>query len=184
MKISDQQMLAIWRRVHRLEPARSDCSIETFEGYDLDAAMQLDMRQWYLQLLDTAETRYLELSDVASQLSLTALADGVWQIALPADVRRLIAMQIDGCAQQTIVTNVADAQRQITLNTNRYSRAGLCAPVAVAQGRTVTLFCKTATGEAPQLLRVQAVTDPGDEWYVFDESALSLIPNTPDYLNE
>lgn len=175
-------MLALWRRVHRLEPARSDCSIEVFEGYDVAAAMRLDMRQWYLGLLDSAEVRYLVTDDITDQLTLTRVADGVWQMTLPVDVRRLITLRVSGCPRATVVQTANE--RAVVLNTNRLVRSGTANPVAVADGKEITLYCKTADGTAPAIVGTQAVVDPGDEWYVFDEAALSLIPNTPDYLNE
>jgi hypothetical protein len=31
------------------------------------------------------------------------------------------------------------------------------------------------------IVSAMAVTDPGDEWYIFNESALSLIPKADNY---
>jgi hypothetical protein len=176
MKLTDQQMLALWRRSRRLEPARSDCSIEVFDGYETEAALTLEMRQWYLDLLDNADLKYLELSDIATQLKFSPTASGAWQAELPLSTRRIIALQISGCAHRTIVSSVVEAERQITLNTNPYSRSGLTRPVAYVVGRTLSLFCKTDDGVCPTITAASAVVDPGDELYIFNDSALTLLP--------
>jgi hypothetical protein len=176
MKLTDAQMLALWRRAQNLEPERSDCSIEVFEGYDITSALNTAMRQWYLNLLDTAPLQYLQTTDISTQINLKQIATGVWQCSLNANVRRLISLQIEGCTHTTTIINHDNAQREIALNTNRYSRRGTANPAAVQQGKTITLYCKTSDGAAPAIAGATAIVDPGDEWYVFDESALSLIP--------
>lgn len=176
MKLTDTQMLALWRRAQNLEAARNDCSIEVFEGYDIASALNTAMRQWYLNLLDTAPLQYLQTTDITSQINLTNIAPGVWQFTLGESVRRLISLQISGCTHATSILPADAAQRQIALSTNRYSCAGTANPVATQLNRTITLLCRTADGKAPTILSSVAVVDPGDEWYVFDESALSLIP--------
>lgn len=178
MKLTDQQMLAMWREAKGLEPMRSDCSIETFDGYDITSAMMVEMRQWYLQLLDTAELRYLELSDITDSLKLKPVANGVWQFSIPTDTRRIITLQINGCKHLTPVQSRAESLREIELNRNRYSRSTAENPLAVITGRIVTLYCATDDGQAPEIIGSQAVVDPGDEWYVMNESALTLLPTS------
>lgn len=178
MKLTDAQMMTLWRRAQGLEAARSDCSIEVFEGYDISSSLITAMRQWYLNLLDTAPLQHLQTTDISSQIILTNIAAGVWQFTLASDVRRLISMQIEGCSHATNILSYDEAQRQIALCTNRYSRNGIANPLAVRQGSVVTLYCRTSNGEQPVITSSIAVTDPGDEWYIFNESALSLIPKT------
>jgi hypothetical protein len=181
MKLTDAQMLALWRRAQGLEAERSDCSVEVFEGYDIASALSTAMRQWYLNLLDTAPLQYLVCTDISTQITLTNIADGVWQFSLGAEVRRLISLQIEGCTHPSNIQTYDNAQREFALNTNRYSRRGTANPAAVQLGTTVTLYCRTATGNAPVIVSAMAVTDPGDEWYIFNESALSLIPKADNY---
>ena len=184
MRLTDQQMLTLWRRACRLESARSDCSIDEYDGYNITAAMMMDMRLWYLNLLDTAELRHLVLTDITAKLKIKQAADGVWCFSLPTDTRRLVSIHVEGCAHTIVVINADDAQRLITLNSNRYSRSGMTNPVAILRGREVTLYCNTADGNAPTISSTQAVEDPGDEYYDLNESALSLIPKNISYINE
>ena len=177
MKLTDQQMLNLWRQANNLETARNDCSIEVFEGFDYSAAIITAMRQWYLTLLDTAPLQYLQTSDITSQIALTSIGNGVWQFELGADVRRLIAIQIEGCAHLTNILTFETAKNQIALNTNRLIRSGINNPLAYKQGNKITIYCRTTNNSTPKITSTIAITGPGDEWYIFNESAISLIPH-------
>lgn len=184
MKLTEQQMLAHWRRHRGLVPERSGCSIEVFDNIDLTARLHLEMRQWYLNLLDHGDLRHLMLHDVCGRLTLSGGKDGVYRLALPVDVRRLISLIVEG-AEATPVTvatlEKSDARRDI-LNRNIFSRSGRHRPTAVADedGRGVTLFCRD--GRRPLvILSAMAVTDPGEETYEMDESALNLLYKHTDY---
>ena len=182
MTLTHAQMLALWRRAAGLEESRSDCSIEQFGGLDSDAAIATAMRQWYLNLLDTAPLRHLQLTDIAAGLQLKADSEvpGKYSIQLPANVRRACSLVLVGSVLSVPILesgSVAspDMARLAALQANPFSRAGALRPVAVRSGSTVTLF--SASQAVPVLSRLWAVVDPGDETYVMDESALSLLPN-------
>ena len=180
MTLTDAQMLGHWRRHRGLEDARADCSIELFEGMDINTALRVEMRQWYLNLLDTAPLRYLQLTDISSRLTFTPTATaGVWTAALPVDVRRLITLTLEGAAPAD-VEEANPTGRRAVLNSNPYVRACRHRPtVTVSADRTVTVVCNTL--HLPPVIAAMAVVDPGDELYTFDESALSLITKTEQY---
>lgn len=173
MRLTSEQMLALWRRAQGYEAARTDCAVEIFEGQDLTAQWLTAMRNWYLELLDTGDLRYLTLTDIAPRLAFAPAAPGgVWTAHLPVDVRRVVSLQVAGAQMPTVIGTDA---RRMALNANRYGRSSQLMPTAAVTGRDLTLWCCTDNGYQPQITNVMAVTDPGEDFYDFDESALSLI---------
>ena len=67
MTLSHEQMLAQWKMRHYLEPVRSDSEVSRSNVVNVDYMLSLEMRDWYLELLDKGELRYLELTDIASE---------------------------------------------------------------------------------------------------------------------
>lgn len=132
------------------------------------------MRQWYLDLLDNGDLKYLIKKDIASRLTPKRVGDGVWRITLPYDVRRLVTLEISGAeAPVALMAPGSDPRREV-LNSNPYSRSGQTQPTAVvAADGTLTLYCKMS--DTPVISRALAVVDPGDEEYELDESALKLL---------
>lgn len=181
MTLTHTQMLALWRRAAGMEESRSDCSIEQFEGLDLDAALATAMRQWYLRLLDTADLRHLVITDISSRLSLTRTAPGVWQAQLPVDVRRVLTVETaSALCPLSVIDGASDKpehQRSLALQANPFSRAGSLCPLASLTADVLTIYCMPDSETPPSLRRVAAVIDPGDEIYEFNESALGLLPN-------
>lgn len=57
--LSSQQMLQTWRDCAGLEPLSADCSIERFDGIDINSRLTRLMRQWYLALLDSAAPEFV-----------------------------------------------------------------------------------------------------------------------------
>ena len=52
---SRSEMLQIWRRCAGLEPSASSCTVERFDGIDVDTRLEGLMRLWYLALLDEGD---------------------------------------------------------------------------------------------------------------------------------
>lgn len=44
LRLTSEQMLRTWREIAGLEPLNTDCSIERFDGIDLDSVIRLRMR--------------------------------------------------------------------------------------------------------------------------------------------
>lgn len=177
MRLTDTQMLAHWRRHRGLESLRSDCSVELFDGVDAGEVLRMEMRAWYLDLLDNAPLRFLSTTDIASRLSFAPASAGVWRASLPPDVRRLVAITVKGADAPVPVLAAGSDPRRESLNANPFSRSGPRHPSAFSHpDRTVTLCCASAT--MPEIVACSAIVDPGDETYQFDESALGLLYNT------
>lgn len=172
MRLSFDSMMSQWRSARGLDPERSDSSVEVFEGAGVAGRLATEMRQWYLHLLDTAPLRYLVLTDIAAKLQPCGDSDGTFSTyTLPRDVRRVIDVTIEGFGRPVPVTDGADST-WAGVTGNPYVRGNALGPRAFVSVDTLTVISDTP----PVLTRVRAVTDPGDEEYIFDESALSLIP--------
>ncbi|MDO5394447.1 MAG: hypothetical protein Q4F07_00625 [Bacteroidales bacterium] len=175
MRLTSEQMLGHWRRYRRLDPERADCSIELFDGINTDIRLAMEMRSWYLELLDNGDLRHLVLTDIAPRLKLTSVYSGVWQCRLPADVRRVAGISLAGAASEIVPVCGDPGNRFKTLCTNRYSRPDTAFPAAhISDSGLMTLYC-AGTASAPVPEAVMAVVDPGDEEYVFNDSALALL---------
>lgn len=174
MILTHTQMLAQWRRAMGFETDRTDCTIESTEGIDTTAAHATAMRRWYVQLLDSGPLTALITHDVASRVSATSCGSGTWALNLPPDVRRIISITTE--TSDGPVPVLAD---DTVLPSNPYLRGCAQRPIAVARGREVLIYCTSA----PAITSVRAVTDPGDEAYEMDESALQLLPRSDPFDN-
>lgn len=163
-------MLGHWRSARGLEPERGDCSVEIFDGADVTARLATEMRQWYLNLLDTAPLRYLTLTDIAAKVHpVVTEIQGLWTAHLPRDVRRTVSLLLEGAPAPA---PVLAADRLPGRVYNPYVRGCDAAPRAFAVDGILYIY----SSRMPVLKALTAVIDPGDEEYVFDESALGLIP--------
>lgn len=179
MKLTDKQMLDHWRESRGFVSAHSGCSMELFDYTDLKQRLNVEMRQWYLHLLDHGDLRYIVLHDVAERLTLTGDLGGIWHARLPVDVRRLVSLTVSGAEVPVTVASAGSDVRRDTLNRNRFARSGRHRPTAfVNDDGTLTLFCRDAVTK-PVILSAMAVVDPGDETYELDESALKLLYDIP-----
>jgi len=165
-------MLGRWMLHCGFEPLRADAAVVRADGIDLEKLMAQRMRQWYLDLLDTAPVELLETDDIAGNLTVTVLADGSGLIMLPEECRRLLSIRLEGWTRNAAIVSAgsAAARRQCNLMT----RAGASCPVAVADGREIRLFSPVA-GRATVASAI-AVMRPEPDIYRLDERALALIP--------
>lgn len=172
MKLSHESMMSHWRSARGLDPERSDSSVEVFEGAGAAGRLATEVRQWYLRLLDTAPLRYLVLTDIASKLVRQGDGDGpFYSYSLPHGTRRLIDVTLEGSGRPVAIADSADGTWAGIMG-NPYVRGNACGPRAFSNGTTLTIVSDTP----PVPVSVRAVVDTGDEEYIFDESALNLIP--------
>lgn len=174
MILTHNQMLALWRRAQGFETERLDCTIEATEGIDTAAAHATAMRRWYLNLLDSGPLTAVVTHDVATKVAVSACGPGVWMLKVPADVRRTVSVATAKSAGPVPV--LAD---DTSLPDNPFLRGCSFRPIAVKHGRDILLYCQ----ERPELTSLRAVTDPGDDAYELDESALQLLPSSDPFEN-
>lgn len=166
LTLTAAEMLARWRLLKAIEPARLDCSVERTDGIDLDAYLSAEMRRWYLDLLDHAPASLLAPANIASRASVRDCGTHAF-VRLPAGCRRVLAVRLAGWP--LAVSPVADSPAARRAATNPYTSAPVA--VAVDSGRGLV----TSPGSSIELLL--AAFDSGPESYSFDE--LALNPESP-----
>lgn len=177
--LTHEEMLAQWKLRRALLPLRLDCEVTRRDTVDVDRLAALEMRDWYLRLLDTAPVELTGVTDLAGEVAVTAVDDGTATVVLPPGCRRVVSVEMEGWERPATV--VADPASPVArLQTSRYSRGGAARPVAVVEGDTLRLY--TPVNASARLVSLKCVTEPADGSYRMDERALSLItpyPSTP-----
>ena len=166
-------MLRLWRIAAGLEPLRADCTVEIIEGIDTDAMIRHHMRAWYLKLLDTAPVQLLPVADIAPDLHLAHAPGGAATATLPSRARRLIDIRLSSWMQPAIPH--ADPAATLRLAVNPYCAPGPHSPACTATGRHLLLT--PARADTDTVVRAMAVTDPGPDAYILDETLLHTIPD-------
>lgn len=173
MKLSTEEMLYQWRLRRALLPMREDCAVTRYDGIDIDPLLRLQMRDWYLNLLDTAPVELLTLTDIAADITTSRDSSGITTVKLPERCRRIIEFRLEEWERPaTIITNPNSPEA--ILQSNPYSRGRSCLPVVVKHNNLLYLY--SAETENPVIATALAVMLPDDGTYELDERALSLIP--------
>ncbi|MDE6397486.1 MAG: hypothetical protein K2K84_09455 [Muribaculaceae bacterium] len=172
--LSDNQMLGKWRRGALLEPALADCSVERFDGLQVDPVLRQAMRTWYLGLLREGNPAMLKVTDISDRAGLRPEGTGRWRVTVPADTVRILELTIEGqpWPVRTLDVNRETDRRAIAALGNRYCRMSFTAVIGADRQWTLT----GPPLESPGIASCRAITDPGDEIYVLDERLLDEIP--------
>lgn len=170
-RLTSDEMLQIWRERAGLEPINTDCSIERFDGIDLNAMIRQRMRQWYLAMLDEGRPEYLGTPSEAAEL-FTVTPDG--RITADGTVRRTMTLQLSSWKRPAAVKDIADIAGLVPLEANLYSAAGEMSPLAWRESSGIIRVTPCTTSDA--ITSALAYTDPGEDLYILDERGLSTIP--------
>lgn len=168
---SKAQMLAIWRGALGLDTAYAECSIEQFDGLNVNDLIAQRMRQWYLNLLDTAAPALLPTADIAARCTRVARPNNAAAITLPDDCRRVV--HVRAASWPVAIAPTADTARAALLG-HPFAAPTARRPLAIATLRSI-LIAPCAPADAIEVL---AVVDPGEQFYTLDESLLATIPST------
>lgn len=165
-------MLALWRQLRYNEPIRNDAAVTRVDGVDRDRLHQVEMRNWYLNLLATGDLRYLKISDIATQVAVTSMGDGTGRVLLPEKCVRPLWVMLEGWdrAARVVEPDTLEAEMQL----NEFSRGGTVEPVAVHYPGQLRLY-SLVEGETQKLTALRCVMEPEDGVYEMDESALESI---------
>lgn len=163
-------MLRLWRQSAGLEHLNSECSVERFDGIDLDAIIAARMRLWYLALLDEGSPNLIgKPVDATALLSIT---DG--RVMADTSVRRISSLRLSSWERPAEVVDGAAIAGRLGLQDNPYSAAGAVSPIAWRDsGGTVRV---APCGSDDYITEAYAWLDPGDDQYILDERALATIP--------
>ncbi len=179
--LSKAQMLKRCRTAGGLEPLRADCSIELTEGIDADAMLELRLRKWYLDLLDTGPRELVAADNISAMVSVSAVSEGEAGGALlnmPAMCRRVFDVKLRGWCKAVEVLPASEYDRVLSCQLNPFTAATVERPVAIAlpgntSGAAPQVMAWPA-GAAPQAVTVTAAIDPGEDYYTLDERALPV----------
>lgn len=171
MTYSHSEMLAIWRGALGLDTAYAECSIEQFDGLNVNDLIAQRMRQWYLNLLDTADSALLPTADIAARCTRVARPSNATAITLPDDCRRVV--HVRAASWPVAIAPTADTARAALLG-HPFAAPTARRPLAIATLRSI-LIAPCAPADAIEVL---AVVDPGEQLYTLDESLLATIPST------
>lgn len=171
VRLSPEEMLRIWKLRRYHEPLRADCEVTRTDGLDLDRLQTMEMREWYLKLLDTAETGLLEVTDIAKDVALKRRRDGSATITLPEECRRVIEVSLEGWHQPARLTT--PGSRLASLQQSEFSRGGAAEPVAVMHTGYIHLY--SPTPETAAISTLKCIREPLNGEYVMDELLLKTI---------
>lgn len=175
LTLTKAQMLAQWKQRRWLEPLRADCRIRRSDGADLDAYAEMEMRQWYLELLATAPVEMLAVTDLTLSATVRRAGEGRLVIDLPASAVRVVKVRVAGWQRDAEIT--ADPHSPLALRqANRFACGGVEHPVAVHSGRRLELFSAESSKALPGVEALWIIADTGPDSYTFDERAWGLLP--------
>ena len=174
--LTHQQMLQTWRRCAGLEPSVTGCTIERFDGVDIDRRLSEMMRQWYLGLLDSGDPSMAgEATDAGSLVTAVAEDDGCTaRLRCDASVRRLCSVRLTDWQREASVVDEVDAARRLELQANRFSRAGNAEPLVWRDSGGHIHASPASEGSA--VVAARGYIDTGPDSYRVDERALATIP--------
>lgn len=175
LTLSSADMLAIWRRALGYDIQRTDCTVEIYEGINVDAQISDRMRQWYLHLLDTAPESMVPVDDFAPRAEVQPLGDGGAFIPMPRGARRPLSVKLSEWVNPAPVLSRHDEALRLQRMASPFARPGRHHPLAVVEGNGIRVY---PAGESSRIERLLAVADPGPSSYILDESLLH-IPNLP-----
>lgn len=163
--LTKDDMLALWRNLRMAEPLRLDCAVARTDGTDLTAAIEAEMRAWYLRLLSEGDPRLIVPVDVAQTALVTTSALGLTTIEASASSRRILSVEFEGWGAPVAATG--DFGCVCRAAANPYCREPMVA--ATGPDRAVV------AGAQGALKALYVALDPGPDSYIFDDGALALI---------
>lgn len=169
LTLTKSEMLALWRRVHGLDPLRADCTVEAVDGIDIDAWLEPKMRRWYLRQLDTASPALLPVRELARSCSVAATSSALSPVTLPDGVRRVISVKLQGWKRPVEPLAWVDAAPRLARLASPFCQPGPCEPMAVIRADGALLV---APVKVPAVESLRAIIDPGPETYIIDETLL------------
>ena len=127
------------KRLAGFESLHSDCSVERFDGIDLDAVLRPRLEADYLKWLDSADHDLLRLEDVRGRVSLTSRG-GASVLELPDDCRRLVAVRLAGWSRRADIIDADSGDRRLRCIGNEFAQPGNEHPLAIRRGRQYELW--------------------------------------------
>ncbi|MDE6097394.1 MAG: hypothetical protein K2G24_00740 [Muribaculaceae bacterium] len=116
-----------------------DCTVERFDGIDLDAALRPKLESDYLKWLDSADPDLLRIEDVRTLAVLTSRG-GATVLELPDSCRRLVAVRLAGWSRRAEIVEADSGDPRLARIGNEYASPGIEHPLAIRRGRQYELW--------------------------------------------
>lgn len=173
MHLTKQQIRLLARQILGFEHSLVSANIEQTDGIRVDDLIDKAIRAWYLDLLDNGDIAML-VPQTPEHLSVTLsrTCDGA-QLTLPDSVRRVLFVHHEGWKRAANVLPASELQRIVSRQRNPFTAATPYTPVAVEDPdcRHIVTFPTPENANGA----VTAVIDPGDDDFIFDESAIASL---------
>lgn len=173
--LTTDEMLEVWRLHRALLPLREDCVVERHDGIDLDIYLRREMRNWYLELLDTAPLEMLKVTDIADETMVRLNADRSGTVILPDRCRRVTEVKLDGWLRPARIVDAAELP-VVSWQQNPFTMGDEAEPIAICDCGSLQLYSVPDGVTAPRLASLKCVIEPDEGIYELDERAFSLIP--------
>lgn len=162
-------MLDIWRAALGYDEQRTDCTVEVYDGRDVNGMLSRAMRAWYLNLLDTASPALLPTRATTARTS-EATGTSILRATLPPDMRRPLIVDAPRWTRPAPVEATLERLRDVDAP---YGAPDASSPLVAIAPDGSLLLAPLDDGDA---FTVTGVYDPGPEEYILDESLLNTIP--------
>lgn len=172
--LSEDETVALWRKILNFDITRRDCTVERDDGIDLNELLKVHIRQWYAHLLNTAPAEWLPTSDVATLAQVSVDGYGVATITPPEHCVRILELQMNGW-HRPICEFMSPTSRESKMQASEWLRGGPECPVVVDYGNRLMVY-SVDTAKDASLLMLRAVIRPYQGNYTFSEEALATIP--------
>ncbi|MEF9923599.1 MAG: hypothetical protein RR383_09335 [Muribaculaceae bacterium] len=170
LRLTEAEMLELWKLKLKLYPVRKDCIIERNDGIDIGEYLLLQIREWYSKLLSDAPSQWLPCVDIATKLVITNENNGMKSVALPIDCVRPVEWKMSAW-KRSVTEFISPSSPTAILQSNEYSRSRDENPIAILNGNEILLWASAGS----TLTKAICVMRPNNEYYEFAEIALSTI---------
>lgn len=166
----------IWKLRQGFTPQRTDCTADIINAIDIDTILSMQIRDWYINLLDNADIRYLVTTDISSRLTPQPHPSGTVTIHLPDGIRRITHIKLKGWQRPAAVIRADRDPALASRQANPHTRGGPVNPVAIHYPPDTVLLYTLPDDADPMIETATAVILPPENTYTLDPSALTLIP--------
>ena len=174
LKLTENEMLELWKTRMQLLPARRDCVIEREDGIDIDAVLLFDIREWYAGLLTTGRVDWLPVDDLRNEVRCEVDDEGVVTAALPTACVRPVEWRLSGW-ERSVTRFYRPDSYEALCQRNIYMRGDAVMPVAVLHDDRLVLYSLDPGTASAEVSQARCVALGEDGTYRFSEAALPTI---------
>ncbi|MDE6403653.1 MAG: hypothetical protein K2K86_07580 [Muribaculaceae bacterium] len=177
MEYTLNELIAEWKMRKGLVPLRVDAAVTRHDAFEIDEYAARVIREWYEELLDTADVSLLDVEDITERVDIEDFSDGVAVMRLPDGCRRLVEVTME--QWRCPATIVGDLDSELALRQRSvFGRGGACCPVAVTEGAGRVRLYSFRGAVTPSPVRVLGVMSQPEGVIRCSPRALSLLFNS------